>query len=313
MSLRHRLEYVAFRFLRAVLGALPEGLALRGAAILGWLAGSVLRIRRSVVDEQLAFVFPDRDRAWRTRVARASYAHLGREAVMLFRMGAWSDDELVARTRLDGEDSVRAAMAGERGAVLLTGHLGNWEVAGAALAARGVPLDVVGKGMANRRFEEDLFEARRRLGMRVIDMGEAPKGVLRALRDGRAAAMVADQNMHRNGIFVPFFGRLAATARGPALFAVRSGAPILFGYALAEPAARGRDDGSGSEGGGHRYVVHAELLEYEATGDLELDVHNLMAEYHARLEDIIRRVPEQYFWQHKRWKTRPPEEQDSRG
>lgn len=293
MSFRHRLEYVAFRVLRAVLGALPEGLALRCGAGLGLFVGSVLRIRRGVVDEHLAFVFPEEDRAWRRRVARASYAHLGREAVMLFRMGSWSDDELVARTRLEGAEHMEAALAGGRGAVLLTGHLGNWEVAGAGLAARGVALDVVGKGMANRRFEEDLFEARRRLGMRVIEMSQAPKGVLRSLREGRATAIVADQNMHRHGIFIPFFGRLAATARGPALFALRAGAPIVFGYALAEPGRR------------HGYVVHAEPFEYATTGDVEADVRTLMAAYHARLEEIIRRVPEQYFWQHKRWKTRP--------
>ncbi|MBT8487400.1 MAG: lysophospholipid acyltransferase family protein [Gemmatimonadetes bacterium] len=294
MSLRHRLEYAAFRVLRAVLGVLPEALALRCGAGLGLLVGSVLRIRRRVVDEHLAFVFPQKDGAWRRRVARASYAHLGREAVMLFRMGSWSDGELVARTRLEGAEHVDAALAEGRGAVVLTGHLGNWEVAGAGLAARGVALDVVGKGMANRRFEEDLFEARRRLGMRVIEMSQAPKGVLRSLREGRATAIVADQNMHRNGIFVPFFGRLAATARGPALFALRAGVPVLFGYALAE------------EGRRRGYVLHAEPFEYEATGDLEADVQTLMAAYHARLEDVIRRVPEQYFWQHKRWKTRPP-------
>ena len=303
MSLRHRLEYVAFRVLRAVLGLLPERLALGGAAALGLLAGSVLRIRRRVVDEHLAFVFPDHDASWRRRVARASYTHLAREAVMLFRMASWSDEELLARTRLEGEDDVRAALEQGRGVVLLTGHVGNWEVAGAGLAVRGVALDVVGKGMANRRFEDDLFEARRRLGMRVIEMSEAPKGVLRSLRDGRATAIVADQNMHRHGIFVPFFGRLAATARGPALFALRSGAPILFGYALAEPAGRGADGGADR----HRYVLHAEPFDYESTGDVEADVLALMAAYHARLEDIIRKAPEQYFWQHKRWKTRPPE------
>lgn len=300
MSLRHRLEYAGFRALKAVLGVLPEGIALRAGAGLGLIVGSVLRIRRRVVDEHLALVFPDRDAAWRRRVARGSYRHLGREAVMLFRMGSWSDEELVARTRLEGAEHVQAALDHGRGAVVLTGHVGNWEVAGAGLAARGVALDVVGKGQANPRFEEDLFEARRRLGMRVIEMSEAPKGVLRSLRGGRATAIVADQNMHRHGIFVPFFGRLAATARGPALFALRAGAPMLFGYALAEPGRR------------HGYVLRAEPFEYPYTGDLEADVHALMSAYHARLEDVIRQAPEQYFWQHMRWKTRPAEEQESR-
>lgn len=305
--LSHRLEYAAFRGLRGLLTLLPEDLAVRGGALLGLFAGSVLRIRRRVVDEHLAFVFPDRTPAWRARVARASYAHLGREAVMLFRMAKWSEEQLRARTRVEGLESIQGALEGGAGTVMLTGHIGNWEVGGAGLAVRGVALDVVGKGMANRRFEADLFQARERLGMRVIEMSDAPKGVLKALRKGRATAIVADQNMHRHGIFLPFFGRLAATARGPALFALRAGVPVIFGYALREPGRR------------QRYLVHVEPLEYEVTGDLEEDVRSLMTAYHRRLEEVIRSAPEQYFWQHKRWKTRPPgeagapaEEQESR-
>ncbi|MDX1495436.1 MAG: hypothetical protein R3253_15315, partial [Longimicrobiales bacterium] len=168
--LGHRLEYAAFRVLKALLGVLPEELAAGAGALLGRFAGSVLRIRRRVVDEHLAHVFPDRSPSWRARVARASYAHLGREAVMLFRMASWSEDKLRDRTRMEGLAVVQEALEESGGAVLLTGHIGNWEVGGAALAARGIPLDVVGKGMANRRFEADLFRARERLGVRVIEI-----------------------------------------------------------------------------------------------------------------------------------------------
>lgn len=296
----HRVEYAAFRALRTIVSVVPEGIAVRSGALLGLVVGSVLRIRRRDVDEHLAVVFPDRDRAWRASVARRSYAHLGREAVMLFRMARWSDEQMRARTRTEGIEHIRRALDRGDGVVMLTGHLGNWEVAGAGLAARGIPLDVVGKGMANRRFEADLFEARARLGMRVIRMSDAPRGVLRSLRSGRATAIVADQNMHRHGIFLPFFGRKAATARGPALFALRAGVPVIFGYALRE-------------GPGQSYLVHAEPLEYEVTGDLDTDVRALMTAYHERLEEAIRSRPEQYFWQHRRWRTRPADEASASG
>ncbi|MDX1646636.1 MAG: lysophospholipid acyltransferase family protein [Longimicrobiales bacterium] len=299
-ALKHGLEYAAFRLLVAVLRIVPEGLAVRGGALLGLFVATVPRIRRKDVDRHLAQAFPDRDRRWRARVARRSYTHLGREAVVLFRMIRWSEDEIRARTRTEGVDQVHRAVAEGEGVVVLTGHLGNWEVAGAALAARGIPLDVVGKGMANRRFERDLFELRERLGMHVIEMSEAPREVLRSLRDGRATAVVADQNMHRNGIFLPFFERLAATARGPALFALRAGAPVVFGYCLREPGWR------------QRYMIRVRPLVHEVTGDLEVDIRNLMLAYHAVLEDAVRAAPEQYFWQHRRWKTRPPEEVDPR-
>lgn len=295
-SFRHRVEYVAYRVTRAVFGALPEGVALRLAAGLGWIAGVVVRIRRHDVDAHLAIAFPDRDSAWRRSVARRSYAHLGREAALLFRTLRWSDDEIASRVELKDFDAVLEAAETDRGVMLLTGHLGNWEIAGASIAASGFPIDVVGKGMANRRFETDLFATRERLGMRVIDMGDAPKGVLRSLRQGRLAALLGDQNARHNGVFIPFFGRDAATPRGPAVFALRCDAPVFVGFAIRQP------------GWGQRYTLEVHRLDFERTGFLEADTRALLTAYHTILEEAIVTAPDQYFWQHKRWKTRPPGE-----
>lgn len=293
---RHAAEYALFRSVTAALRALPEGLALRVGAGLGWLAGAVLRIRRRDVDAHLAIAFPDRPPAWRRRVARASYAHLGREAVALFLLPGQDAERVVERTEVEGLEELRAALAGGSGVVMVTGHLGNWELGGAALAARGLPLDVVTKAMANRRFDADLTATRERLGLRVFDMAEAPRAMLRTLRAGRIATLVADQNAREGGLFVPFFGKLALTARGPALFAVRAGAPLFVGHAVRLPGLP------------TRYRIELERVDVEATGDLEVDVARLTAAHTAALERAVRRAPEQYFWQHKRWKTRPPEE-----
>jgi Kdo2-lipid IVA lauroyltransferase/acyltransferase len=294
--LRHRVEYGAYRVARWLWSALPEGVAVRFGALAGWLAGTVLRIRRREVDEHLALAFPDESPAWRHRIARRSYAHLGREAAILARMPSWSPEGLAERIRFVDFEQVRAAADQERGVVVLTAHLGNWEVAGAGLAALGLPLDVVGKGMANRRFERDLFGLRERLGMRVIEMSEAPRGVLRSLGRGRVAALLGDQNAHKHGLFLPFFGREAATPRGPALFALRSGAPVFVGFAIRDP------------GWGHTYTLVAHRLDHEVTGETEEDMRSLLSAYHRLLEKAIRAAPEQYFWQHKRWKTRPAHE-----
>lgn len=296
-SWRQWLEYWAYRITRAKWSVLPERLALYFGCLVGRFVGSVLRIRRREVDGHLSLAFPEQSVAWRRRVARRSYEHLGREAALFFRMGGWSSEEVLARVSFSGFEEVRACAQQETGVVLLTGHLGNWEMAGAGIAAMGFELDVVGKGMANRRFEEDLIEMRERLGMRVISFDDAPKGVLRALGRGRVVALLGDQNAHRHGIFLPFFGQPAATARGPALFAVRTGAPVFVGFALR------------TSGEVHHYVLEAKRLDYEVTADLDQDVRSLMLAYNRALEEAIRRAPDQYFWQHRRWKTRPPEEQ----
>jgi len=301
VPLRHRIEYAAFRGARAVVSAMPEGLAVRFGALLGLLAGSVLRVRRATVLENLTIAFPEETPKWRRRIARRSYVHLGREAVFLMRMKRWPAERITERIRFDGVDEVRVEAERDEGVVVLSAHFGNWEIAGAGAAALGFPLDVVGKGMTNRLFEEDVFETRERLRMRVIEMSDAPRAVLRSLGQGRIVAMLSDQNAHRWGVFIPFFGRLAATPRGAALFTIRRGTPTFVGLAAREP------------GWAQRYRLELRRLEYPTTGDPDADTVALLTAYHRVLEEAIRADPEQYFWQHKRWKTRPPEEQAARG
>lgn len=295
-SARHRLEYGAFRLLRGAAALLPEPLARKLGALLGLFVGSALRMRRADVDRHLGIAFADRPAAWRRRVARASYAHFGREAVVFLQSVGWPPERILERTRVEGFDALHEATERGAGVVLLTGHLGNWEMGGAAIAARGVPLDVVGKGMSNALFQEDLFAARERLGMRVIEMGRAGSRVLRSLADGRVVALLSDQSAHRGGVSVPFFGRAASTARGPALLALRSGAPVFVGFAVRDRDSSGR------------YTASVEHLAFSPTGELERDVQGLLSAYADALEDAVRAAPEQYFWQHRRWKRQPAEE-----
>jgi len=277
---------------RGALGAAPESGALAAGAGFGGAVRSVLRLRRADVDRHLSWAFPEASPAWRRHVARASYAHLGREAAALLLASRWTPGEIRARTQMVGFEPFREA-AGQGGVVLLTGHLGNWEMGGAAIAAHGVPLDVIGKGMSNRLFERDLFDMREQLGMRVIPMGEAAREAPRSLAAGRVVAMLGDQQAHRGGVIAPFFGRPASTARGPALFALRAGVPVFVAFCIAEP------------GPSARYSVTFEPLSYAATGDADADVLAFVGAYGSALESAIRRAPAQYFWQHRRWKNAP--------
>ena len=299
LALKQQFEYLGFRLVRAVCTLLPEPLATRMGATLGLLAGSLLRFRRVDVDRHLEWCFPERTLAWRRQVARASYAHLGREGVVLFRSRGWSANQILERTRVVGFELFQRAADSGDGVVLLTGHLGSWDIGGASIAARGVPLDVVAKGMTNRRFEKDLFQARERIGMHVIEAGNASAQALRSLRRGRVVALLGDQRAHRGGVPVSFFGRLASTHRGPALFPIRSGASVFVAFAVRD------------QGWKHRYTVTFHHLPFVSTGDLNQDVPLLLSEYSTLLEAAVRATPEQYLWQHRRWKVPIQEEQGS--
>jgi len=293
-TLRHRAEYYA---LRGAVAAL-DGFGIRRAARIGeWLGALGYRpfgIRRAVVERQVRAAFPEFDEAEVQRVARASYESLGRTTIETALLPARSREQVLAMfSRVEGWEIVERAMAQGKGILFVTGHLGNWELAGSFVAARGVPLEAVARRMQNPLFDRYLTETRYRIGMSVVHDADAVRRVPRAMREQHAVAFLVDQGaVGLASTWVPFFGRLAKTPRGPAVFALRLGAPVVFGAALRQP------DG--------RYMIGFEEVRTEPTGDREADVDRIVAAYTATLERWVRRAPEQYFWHHRRWKHQRP-------
>jgi KDO2-lipid IV(A) lauroyltransferase len=192
-----------------------------------------------------------------------------------------------------GWDSVERAMAARRGLIIVAGHLGNWELGAAYLAARGIPIDVIVRRMSNPRFDRYLTATRERIGMKVVYDQDAARRAPRSLREGRAVAFVADQGViGLASTFVPFFGRPAKTPRGPAVFALRMEAPVVFAAPIRKPNGR--------------YEFIFEAVEVARTGDRERDIDAIVAAYTAVLERWIRYAPGQYFWHHRRWRRQPP-------
>ena len=291
-TVRYRIEFWIFGALSWIVVALPERAVMALCGLAGWLVGAVFRIRRGDTDRHLQIAFPERTSAWRRRVARGSYVHFAREAAMTTRLSRMNSDEIVRRTEMVGFEALRDAAARGNGAIVISGHLGNWEVAAAAVAARGVPMDVAAHLQKNPLFYHHMVELRDRFGLTVIVKNEAFRLVPRALAAGRVVALVSDQNMRRRGIFVDFFGKTAATAKGPALFALRSGAPVFLGVAVRK------------EGYPSRYRVNIEPVTVAEGLSGANAVRDLTQRHVSRLEARIRAAPSQYFWQHRRWKTR---------
>ena len=259
---------------------------------LGQFAFSPFRVRLDVVEEQISTAFPGRDEDWVRRTARGCYRHFGREAAEIVRLEGGGARDMLSRTsHVDEVQSVfRSHLHPGRGAVIVTGHLGNWEAAGAAVASLGMPLAAVVKRQSNAEFDRLLVESRRRIGIEPVYMEDARARLAELVLSGTSVALVADQDAGNRGLFVPFLGRPASTFRGPARLSMSTGAPLFFGAAIRE---------------GERYRLILEPVETELTGDAaELD---LTRNWVQRLESWVRRDPDQYFWFHRRWKTRPPD------
>lgn len=292
-SRAHRAEYYALRGVLATLERLSWRRATGFGALLGRLGYAPLKVRRDVVQRQIAAAFPDLDDETVRRIARESYESLGRTTVEAALLPTLSRDGVLALfERVDGWDVLEAARAEGKGVIVVAGHLGNWEVAGSYVAARGVRIDGIARGMANPLFDRFLTETREQLGMRIVHDADAVRRTPRALREGRIVAFLSDQGaLGLASTYVPFFGRPAKTPRGPAVFALRLGAPIVFGVPIRQPNGR--------------FVLTFERVPVVDTGDREADVDATVARYTATLESWVRRYPGQYFWQHRRWKHQP--------
>ncbi len=289
----HRLEYGALRALGALLAPLGWRRASAFGAFVGGLGWWPLRLRADRVARTIRACFPEFTEAQVRATARASYRGLGRvtiEAMVLSR----GDREAVlgAFVAPVGFERLQHAVMQGRGVVLVSGHLGNWELSAAYMAARGIPVDAIAMHMANPLSDAFFRRTRERFGVQVIFDDEAVRRIPRAFKDGRAVGFLSDQaGKGLASTFVPFFGRPARTPRGAAVFALRSDLPVIFLVAIRQP------DG--------RYQCHFEDVPLERTGDRERDVDALVLSYTQVLERYVRRYPEQYFWQHRRWKGQP--------
>jgi KDO2-lipid IV(A) lauroyltransferase len=290
----HRAEYAAIRGAVAAMERLSFSRAGRLGERIGQLGYAPLGIRRAVVEKQLTAAFPELARDEIERIARASYAHLGRTSVETAILPSYSSREIVDLFEaVSGWGLVEERLALGKGLIVVTGHLGNWELGGAYVAARGLPIDAIARHMANPLFDRYLTSTRQRIGMTVVHDEAAVRRVPRSLRTGRSVAFLVDQGaVGLASTWVPFFGRLAKTPRGPAVFALRLGTPIVFGVALRMPSGR--------------YHLTFEPVDVAETGDREADVDRIVADYTAVLERWVRRAPEQYFWHHRRWKHQRP-------
>lgn len=293
-TLSHRLEYAAMRGVIGALRVAGFSMAGRVGERVGALGYRPLGIRRGVVERQIAAAFPERDPADVARLARAAYEHLGRTAVETALLPSLGQQRILELFEaVEGWSIVEERLARGKGLILVSGHLGNWELGGAYLAARGLPIDAVARAMANPLFDGYLTRTRERIGMTVVHDADAVRRVPRALRAGRGVAFLVDQGViGLASTWVPFFGRFAKTPRGPAVFALRLGAPVVFGAAIRQPSGR--------------YLLSFEPIDVVRTGDLDQDVDAIVSRYTGVLESWVRRAPEQYFWHHRRWKHQRP-------
>ena len=296
-DVRDRLEAAAFRGLLAGLRSLGRERAYRAGEALGSFVANVVPLRRDVALENLRHAFPDLDEAERRRIHRDLCRNLGRVLADFARLPGLEAETLRGEVEVENVEHLRAMGERPGGALLLTGHFGNWEMLGAVVPLYGGEVTMMGATQRNPLVERMFNDARRRPGVEALSRGAGLKGVVRALRGGRLVASLADQDGGRGGFFLPFLGREASVQPGLFRLAARLGVPVLTAVSVWT--------GNGWKG------IFDPPLETRPPGtpeEVEAEARRLAEAYTRRLEARIREHPDHWFWVHRRWKTRPPGE-----
>ncbi|MBX3244874.1 MAG: lysophospholipid acyltransferase family protein [Acidobacteria bacterium] len=292
------LEYFLARCIFGFLGLLPRSVAVfLGIAISGLGFRLLGGLRRAAL-KNLEIAFPEKSETERLKIARGTFENLGRVLGEASQLPKSSVEDIAAITEFEFDDEIddlyRRVKADKQGVLIVTAHMGNWELFVLAFAALHEPISYLARPIDNARIEEMVTAFRTRFGNRPINKSGSAITAISHLREGGILGILADVNAHpKEGVFVPFFGVDACTPSGPAMIALRSGAVIL-------PAVCVWD----AERKKFRFV-RGKLIQPADTGDRKADIITTTAEYTAELEKLIRQYPDQWMWIHKRWKTRP--------
>jgi len=292
--MRKNLEYWLVLAVALTLGRLPRPVARLLAGGLAFAVYRLLGRLRHVGLRNLEMALPELSLPARQRILRGVYRHLGWQLVEFCRMPRYTAENTRGWLRTDGLENYLSAQAHGKGVLVVTGHLGAWELSSFYHSLMGHPMSMIIRRLDNRRLDDFVNGIRCLHGNRVLHKDDFGRGLLTAMRAGQTVGILMDTNMTPpQGVFVPFFGIRACTASGLAHVALKTGAAVLPGFVLWEPSER-------------QYVLHfGPELTFTRTGDIQTDILAATALCTNTIEAWIRRYPDQWLWIHRRWKTRP--------
>ena len=275
-----------------VIYLLPRSIALVIGGWLGTLAYRFASQQRKLAYKHIQQALDITDeRTIKTNVKNC-FSNLGKNMVEFMLFPRMNPNLLRQYVRFEGVQHVENALAKGKGAIILTGHFGNWELLAASISTTVAPLTPIVRELRSPRLNALVSRYREKAGYSTIDRDTGVRQALRCLRNNNLLGIVADVDTSVNGVFVDFFGRPAYTPYSPIAFALKTGATILPSFIVRQP------DGT------HQAIIEPPLT-LERCDDKEKELVINTQKYTKVIESYIRKNPEQWIWMHQRWKTRP--------
>lgn len=300
-KLQTSIEYALARAILLGFGALPRRVAIAIGLAIGRIGYMLPGSLRRTGERNLEIAFPEMTERSRMHLLRGCFESLGRLLGEFSQLPRATPEKLRRLIEYDqvGLAHLREAEKNRRGVIFLTGHLGAWELHSFGWSALEYPISFLVRPLDNPRIEEMIERVRTQFGNRAIDKKSAARQSLRVLREGGTLGILSDLNTQTHeGVFVPFFGKLACTTAGIATLALKTDAVVIPTCAVWDKKKK-------------RYFFHGDPpVELVRTGKHDKDIELNTARFAAAVERMVRLYPDQWLWIHKRWKTRPPGEPD---
>jgi KDO2-lipid IV(A) lauroyltransferase len=297
--LRNWIEFLPAFFLLKSLGLLPRGAAIFVSKLLARFISIVHRKLRQTGYRNLEMAMPELTQKEREKILAGVFDNLGRllgECSQFLKITRESIREVVV---YEGFENYAQAAAKGRGVLMLTGHVGAWELCAFAHGVYGHPLSFLARPLDNPLLETLIGRYRALSQNTPIDKNQSVRKVLRTLRQGKDVGLLIDANtLASEGVFCDFFGIPACSTTGLAVFALRSDAPVVPGFLLWDEKQR------------KHVLKFAPEIPLVKTGDFKEEVAINTARFTKAIEDCVRQSPEQWLWIHRRWRTRPEGEPD---
>jgi len=238
---------------------------------------------RAIWNVQLAF--PEKSEEEAKSIARESFRHYGRVMGDFLRSPVRTDQEVLDSVEQRDLGPYVEANDKGKGVLAITGHMGNFERLAHWYQAKGYTMTVIARDANDEGLQDQIAKIRGSRGMQMLSRGDSAREILKKLRNKETIGILPDQNADE--CFVPFFGKLCGTTLGPAVLHLRTGAPLVPGFCIRT-------------GPGKYRVEIFEPMQYDKAS---ATAEQIMADLNKVLETIIRKYPEQYLWQHDRWKS----------
>lgn len=284
-------QYFLLKGISALISRLPYPLVLALGSTLGALHWSLGRSQRrraiAQLQERLDISTPAA-----AAIARRMFTNIGRTLLEVLYIPALTPDKLKRWVTMENFHYMAEALSQGKGVVILTAHFGNWEWMAARLVQAGLPMAAIAETQPDAGVDRLLNEYRAQVGLAPYARGNALVAAMKALKSGNVLGFLADQDAKASGVFVPFFGQLASTPQGPALFALRCGAPIVPAFIVRQAKK------------GHR-ILFSPPIYGDVAADPAVEIKRLTTEMTREMESRIRRQPDHWWWFQRRWITNP--------